>query len=109
MTFSFSGSLGGVRREGEGTKLGGSTETDQKSEMASGEREREDDAGERLRLEVEANLMCLTVEGLGVVAEELEIRQGRYLNRGKLVILREIRSQLDKNEADPYRSLICTL
>ena len=41
MTFSFSGSLGGVRREGEGTKLGGSTETDQKSEMASGERERE--------------------------------------------------------------------
>ena len=67
--------------------------------MASGGRE--EDVVEKLRLEVEAELMYLTVEGLSVVAEELEIRQGRYRNRGKLVILREIRNQLDKNEVDP--------
>ena len=81
-------------------KLGGSTETDLKiSRMASGRRE--DDDGERLRLEVEADLMYLNVEGLSVVAQELEIRQGRYVNKGKRIILQEIRSQLDKNEANP--------
>ena len=70
-----------------------------KSEMASGGRE--EDGAEDLRLEIEAELMRLSEEGLAAVAAELDIRQGRYLNRGKMVVLREIRNQLDRNEADP--------
>ena len=55
---------------------------------------------EEIRLGIETELINLTVEGLYQVAQEAGIRQGRYRNRNRLTVLREIRTYLDNVEQD---------
>ena len=71
--------------------------TESKTKMASRGSVEMNEA-EVLRLSIEAELMNLTVEGLYQVAHEAGIRQGRYVNKNKMVVLREIRTYLDKVE-----------
>jgi hypothetical protein len=51
---------------------------------------------DKILLEVEAELLNLTTEGLEEVAAGIGIRLGRVKNKSRLIIMREIRSQIEK-------------
>ena len=93
----------GVR---EGLIFGGSTEILTESSKMAARGSIEMNEAEALRLSIEAELMNLTVEGLYQVAQEAGIRQGRYANRNKMVVLREIRTYLDRVEQNEDARMI---
>ena len=63
----------------------------------------------QLAAQIDDELIQLNVKGLCDIAEKLDIRRGRYINRSRQEVIREIRSNLDREFDDDAHQCITKL